>query len=150
MPEENVSLEQVTSSKTYEYISFMKPFSLAKQDFVLVLSSDMLFCCDMCVVDMTFAWTSALTKCNVSQIVWTQPKPQSSDVACYGRMMCMHLRSQQADLAVLGRSAQAKSTMVKLGAPKAVGLPKPPQNLAKVRELVFVCLHCSSCPCLQE
>ena len=41
-----------------------------------------------------------------------------------------------------GRSALAKSTMAKLGAPKAVGLPKPPQILAKVRELVFVCLHC--------
>jgi hypothetical protein len=41
-----------------------------------------------------------------------------------------------------GRSAQAKSSMAKLGAPKAVGLPKPPQNLAKVRELVFACLHC--------
>ena len=36
------------------------------------------------------------------------------------------------------RSAQAKSTMAKLGAPKAVGLPKPPQILAKVRELVVV------------
>ena len=41
-----------------------------------------------------------------------------------------------------GKSAQAKSTMAKLGAPKGVGLPKPPQILAKVRELVFVCLHC--------
>ena len=41
-----------------------------------------------------------------------------------------------------GRSAQAKSTMAKLGAPKAVGLPKPPQTLAKVRVLLFVCLHC--------
>jgi hypothetical protein len=37
------------------------------------------------------------------------------------------------------RSAQAKSTMAKLGAPKAVGLPKPPQILAQVRELVVVC-----------
>ena len=40
------------------------------------------------------------------------------------------------------RSAQAKSTMGKLGAPKAVGLPKPPQILAKVREFMFACLHC--------
>ena len=38
------------------------------------------------------------------------------------------------------RNAQAKSAMGKLGAPKAVGLPKPPQSFAKVRELVFVSL----------
>ena len=38
----------------------------------------------------------------------------------------------------VGRSA-AKSTMVKLSAPKAVGLPKPPQIPPKVRETMFVC-----------
>ena len=31
----------------------------------------------------------------------------------------------------------SKSTIVKLAPPKAVGLPKPPQILAKVRELVI-------------
>ena len=47
----------------------------------------------------------------------------------------------------VGQSAQAtnvvkstaKSTMAKLRAPLAVGLPKPPQIFAKARELVFVC-----------
>ena len=47
----------------------------------------------------------------------------------------------------VGRSAQAtnaakstaKSIVAKLGAPPTVGLPKPPQIFAKVRELVFVC-----------
>ena len=43
VPEEIVSLEHVTSSKTHEYISFMNPFSLSKKNFVFVLSSDMLF-----------------------------------------------------------------------------------------------------------
>jgi hypothetical protein len=42
----------------------------------------------------------------------------------------------------VGRSAHAKSSMAKLGAPKAVGLPKPSQNVSKVREVVFACLHC--------
>ena len=43
--EENVSLEQVTSSKTLDCISFMKPFSHRKANFVLMLKVlDMLFC----------------------------------------------------------------------------------------------------------
>ena len=58
----------------------------------------------------------------------------------------------------VGRNAQAtnaakstpKSTMVNLRAPATVGLHKPPQISAKVRELVGVCLHWSSYPCLQE
>ena len=44
VPEENVSLEQVTSSKTLDCISFMKPFFHRKANFALVLSSNMLFC----------------------------------------------------------------------------------------------------------
>ena len=43
VPEEIVSLEQVTLSKTHEYISFMNPFSICKKDFAFVLSSNMLF-----------------------------------------------------------------------------------------------------------
>ena len=66
----------------------------------------------------------------------------------------MYLRRQLTDR--VGRSAQAtnaakstaKSTMAKLGAPPAVGMPKPPQMFAKVREVVFVCLHWSNYPCL--
>ena len=104
MPEENISLKQVTSSKTFDCISFMEFFSHCKADFVLVLSSYILFCVTMYVVNMTFVWTSALTKCNVSQIVWTQPKPQSYDVVCYGRRLCINLRSYQADLNVLGET----------------------------------------------
>ena len=42
VPEEVVSLEQVTLSKNHEYISFMQPLSLCKKDFVFVLSSNML------------------------------------------------------------------------------------------------------------
>ena len=90
--EENVSLEQVTSSKTHEYISFMKPFPLRKKTLSSYCRRHVVLR-DMCVVDMTFFWTYVLTDCNVSQIVRTQPKPQSFNVACYGMMMCMYLRN---------------------------------------------------------
>ena len=100
VPEEIVSLEQVTLSKNHEYISFMKPFSLCKKNFVFVLSSNMLFFVTCALSTCTFALTSALTDYNVSQLVQTQLKPHTSDVDCYGRMMCPYLRSQQADLAV--------------------------------------------------
>ena len=43
-----------------------------------------------------------------------------------------------------------KSTMVKLGAPKVVGLPKPPQISAKVRELVIDMSIQVDSPCSQK
>ena len=70
MPEENIFLEQVTLSKTLDCISFMKYFFHRKGDFARVVIEHVVLR-DMCVVDMTFVWTSALTKCNVSHIVWT-------------------------------------------------------------------------------
>ena len=46
------------------------------------------------------------------------------------------------------RNAQAKSAMGKLGAPKAVGLPKPPQRFAK-GEGTSVCKP-KTFACMQE
>ena len=105
-------------------------------------SSGMFFVVSSALSTCTLGWTSALTVCKHSRTLGTSvatiehwcgmlwqdevPVPEESGG-----------RPRRA-----GRSAQAKSTMAKLGAPKAVGLPKPPQTLAKVRDLVFVCLHC--------
>lgn len=59
VPEENVILEQVTSSKTHECNPFMQFFSQRQTNFVFVMSSDMLFfvscallhdiCLDVCL-----------------------------------------------------------------------------------------------------
>jgi hypothetical protein len=65
VPEENVIQEHITSSKTHECNPFMRFFSQRQTNFVFVMSLDMLFFV-MCIVDMTFVWTSALTKCNVN------------------------------------------------------------------------------------
>ena len=52
VPEENVILEQVTSSKTHECNPFMQLFSQRQTNFVFVMSSEMLFFVSCTVVQL--------------------------------------------------------------------------------------------------
>jgi hypothetical protein len=140
--EEIVYLEQVTWSKTHEYQTYKKPSPHYKKKISFMLSSGMLFVVSSALSTCTFRWTSTLTDYNYCRTQRTSFETKQY----WPGMLWQDDVSAPEELAGrprrAGRIAQAKSTMAKLGAPKAVGLPKPPQTLAKVRELVYECLHC--------
>ena len=69
VPEEIVSLEQVTLSKDNEYVTIMKPFFCLQHHFLMAMSSKSLFFVTSALTLRTFPLTFAVTYSNVSQLV---------------------------------------------------------------------------------
>ena len=65
------SLEQVNLSKAHEYQTYTKPSTRCVIKISCLFLSGMLFVVTSEMSTSTFAWTFALTDCDVSRFVWT-------------------------------------------------------------------------------
>ena len=64
VPEEIVSLKQVTLSKTHEYQTYLIPYPRCIKKFSFMFTLGMLFIVSSALSTCTFGWTSDFTDCN--------------------------------------------------------------------------------------